>query len=71
MQAGRRDGVVVRASALHSGEVDLAGSIDIPNPKVTNWALARDTDIYYKARIFSFADMLPVELSIFILYSNE
>ena len=28
---------------------------------------ADDTDIYYKARIFSLAHMLPVKLSIFIL----
>ena len=29
-----------------------------------------DADIYYKARIFSLADMLPVKASTSILYSN-
>ena len=40
------------------------------NPNVTNGTLRGDANLYYKARIFSFADMLPVKLSISLLKRN-
>ena len=45
-----------------------AGCTDILNPDVTGGGPAGDADIlYYKARIVSFADVLPAKVSISIL----
>ena len=55
------------------GEVGLAGSTDILNSSipldVTNGVPVGNAVAYYKARIFSFADMLPIEVLMSILYS--
>ena len=48
------------------GEAGLAGSIDILNSDVTDGVPSGGANMYYKARIFSFADVLLVKLSTYI-----
>ena len=52
------------------GKAGLASSTDILNPNVTDGGHAGNADIYYKAKIFSFANKLPVKLTVSIFYSN-
>ena len=46
------------------GEAGLAGSTGTFDSDVTDGGPSGDADMYYKARIFPFVDILPVELSI-------